>query len=405
MAHTLIMVSYRRAVMDSERVANSNIQSTQSRSESRQKTSINLGVVVKKENEPLDAIKPEPRSPVAVPKELNRTHTPIYISSDDPSSDDEVDQVMGDELDKEEADVPPSDVPNIRAEGDAAVDSETNKGSAHTSPAEPQAGEGDEAITPANQQTSKEATLSAVEEQVQDLPAETKSPPPASSRLSSVLPSSSSSSPSPFTSRGNVIENLKTPLPTPLPASQPKPRPATKSPSLDRKRRAPIREFLSQPIKASSAATISLRFTTGPSASASQNATVVVDSDDDTKRYTKRARTASNATVQPVRSKAALRCKRHPDYWLLDGSVVIQIQTTLFRLHRSRLVQQSKYFAQLFRSGRPETSVEDPYTTRDSHEIDTVDNCLVYKVTGVAVADFESLLVSMDNAMYVSPYR
>ncbi len=40
--------------------------------------------------------------------------------------------------------------------------------------------------------------------------------------------------------------------------------------------------------------------------------------------------------------------KRSANFWHLDGSVVVQVQNTLFRLHRSRLMQQSDYFSALF---------------------------------------------------------
>ncbi|KAI0049922.1 hypothetical protein FA95DRAFT_1556238 [Auriscalpium vulgare] len=48
---------------------------------------------------------------------------------------------------------------------------------------------------------------------------------------------------------------------------------------------------------------------------------------------------------RPKQQPAALR---HPDFWHLDGSVIIQVERTLFKLHRSRLAKHSKYFAQLF---------------------------------------------------------
>ncbi|EJF57029.1 hypothetical protein DICSQDRAFT_140700 [Dichomitus squalens LYAD-421 SS1] len=40
--------------------------------------------------------------------------------------------------------------------------------------------------------------------------------------------------------------------------------------------------------------------------------------------------------------------RRSANFWHLDGSVVVQVHNTLFRLHRSRLTQQSAFFADLF---------------------------------------------------------
>ncbi|KAH9885852.1 hypothetical protein C8Q73DRAFT_298226 [Cubamyces lactineus] len=76
--------------------------------------------------------------------------------------------------------------------------------------------------------------------------------------------------------------------------------------------------------------------------------------------------------------------KRSTNFWHLDGSVVIQVQNTLFRLHRSRLAQQSDYFAKLFQNN--DGSVEQ----------DVVDSCPVYVVNGVSVLDFERLLTAQD---------
>ncbi|KAH9848162.1 hypothetical protein C2E23DRAFT_470471 [Lenzites betulinus] len=91
-----------------------------------------------------------------------------------------------------------------------------------------------------------------------------------------------------------------------------------------------------------------------------------------------------------AKNKATMR-KRSENFWHLDGSVVIQIQNTLFRLHRSRLTQHSEYFMSLFSSGNG---------TRDSPafvECDTIDSCPVYIVKGhLSVLDFERLLTALD---------
>jgi len=54
--------------------------------------------------------------------------------------------------------------------------------------------------------------------------------------------------------------------------------------------------------------------------------------------------------VHPKRQHFTLApaARRHKRYWLLDGSVVLHIKDTMFKLHRSRLAQQSQYFTTLF---------------------------------------------------------
>lgn len=61
------------------------------------------------------------------------------------------------------------------------------------------------------------------------------------------------------------------------------------------------------------------------------------------------SRSASKAsnTAPSVSLGPKARGRKHPKWWLLDGSVVIQVHKTLFRLHRSRLVNNSTFFAAL----------------------------------------------------------
>ncbi|TFK85399.1 hypothetical protein K466DRAFT_494802 [Polyporus arcularius HHB13444] len=90
--------------------------------------------------------------------------------------------------------------------------------------------------------------------------------------------------------------------------------------------------------------------------------------------------------------------KRSANFWHLDGSVVVQVQNTLFRLHRSRLMQQSDYFSALF-SGNNERCVSVSLAARASisgEEADVVDSCPVYVARGVSVLDFERLLTALD---------
>ena len=53
---------------------------------------------------------------------------------------------------------------------------------------------------------------------------------------------------------------------------------------------------------------------------------------------------ASANTQALTRTKTAASFVRHEKYWLLDGNVLVQIGQVRFRLHRSTLVKQSKWF-------------------------------------------------------------
>jgi hypothetical protein len=81
--------------------------------------------------------------------------------------------------------------------------------------------------------------------------------------------------------------------------------------------------------------------------------------------------------------------RKHDEFYRLDGNVIIEIDnSTRFKLHRSRLALQSKYFAELFER---KDSVIDGLEMVDSHPL--------YTVSGVSVKDFAALLNAMDHAM------
>lgn len=58
-------------------------------------------------------------------------------------------------------------------------------------------------------------------------------------------------------------------------------------------------------------------------------------------------KTEPASAAKPKGKQKAVARKRSENFWHLDGSVVVQVQNTLFRLHRSRLTQQWEYFAAL----------------------------------------------------------
>lgn len=79
----------------------------------------------------------------------------------------------------------------------------------------------------------------------------------------------------------------------------------------------------------------------------------------------------------------------HEEFYRLDGNVIVEIdQSTRFKLHRSRLVNESKYFAKLFEP--KDGNVDD---------LEMVNNHPLYTISGVRVEDFTALLRAMDDAM------
>jgi hypothetical protein len=44
---------------------------------------------------------------------------------------------------------------------------------------------------------------------------------------------------------------------------------------------------------------------------------------------------------------------RHPDLWFDDGSIVLKVETTLFRVHRTTLCKHSTVFADMFSIPQP----------------------------------------------------
>jgi len=102
---------------------------------------------------------------------------------------------------------------------------------------------------------------------------------------------------------------------------------------------------------------------------------------------------------------------KHPRFWIPDGNILIQIGSTRFKLHCSRLASQSCWFEQLFKRRLDQQEVTQT-GSQDSDSADINDirieeasECTLYYLdsTGVLVKDFETLLVAMDDCMYVVP--
>lgn len=87
--------------------------------------------------------------------------------------------------------------------------------------------------------------------------------------------------------------------------------------------------------------------------------------------------------------------QRHPDFWHPDGSVIVEVGKTKFKLHQSTLQKNSTYFADAFREreGGPRGDVRGPKGNN---------NLPVHHVRETTAEDFASLLTVIEEPMCVS---
>ncbi|KAL1685700.1 hypothetical protein GGG16DRAFT_29361, partial [Schizophyllum commune] len=119
--------------------------------------------------------------------------------------------------------------------------------------------------------------------------------------------------------------------------------------------------------------------------------TTVVD--DSSEAPTEKTKRPTKKTKRPY--------KKHERYWALDGNVVIQLEDTRFKLHRSRLALQSPLFEALFEkhAGR-DASVEGDIALDSISVEDEEDGIVVYlDSTDVALEDFLELLTAMEDTL------
>lgn len=242
--------------------------------------------------------------------------------------------------------------------------------------------------------------------------------------------SASSSSPEPEPT-GDLARYIHLFRPTPKPksmepaASQPPPstskrpfsalEPAQSQPP--RPRAAPKRkEFLryvpaTQPAMSATAPARASAASTPTAASLDRAKTISDGSDDDgdATRHKKRAKRSKSRSPAVARGslhvaqapgKAHRRPSKHAEHWHTDGSVIIQLQDIAFRLHRSRLAQQSKFFAELFRGTKEVVESDQDDLQVSAWREGQMDSQPLYVVKGVSPEDFAILLNALDNAMY-----
>jgi hypothetical protein len=95
--------------------------------------------------------------------------------------------------------------------------------------------------------------------------------------------------------------------------------------------------------------------------------------------------------------------RRHPEFWHPDGSVIIQVENTMFKLHQSTLQKKSAYFAAAFlakgkqkRGGRAYLEVEIDERSPNGHHLP------VYRVAETTLDDFETMWRVVEEPMCVA---
>jgi hypothetical protein len=83
-----------------------------------------------------------------------------------------------------------------------------------------------------------------------------------------------------------------------------------------------------------------------------------------------------------------LMATQHPDFWFRDGSIVLYVDKTLFRVHQTILAKHSEVFNDLFTLPQP-----------TAEEEETVDGCRV-----VMLHDSKEDFVDLLNAIYDPSY-
>ncbi|KAG2370318.1 hypothetical protein BDR07DRAFT_11548 [Suillus spraguei] len=96
---------------------------------------------------------------------------------------------------------------------------------------------------------------------------------------------------------------------------------------------------------------------------------------------------------RPRLERAATVAHKNEQFWILDGKTVLEVGGVLFKLHRSRLVDQSIFFARLY----------DVHT--DGVVVKSDENGIVYHLSNTTPKDLEALLQLDKNPMayYLTP--
>jgi len=91
---------------------------------------------------------------------------------------------------------------------------------------------------------------------------------------------------------------------------------------------------------------------------------------------------------------------RHAEFWLHDGSIVLCVEDTLFRVHQTILANHSEIFADLFRLPQPPEKEAEVAEVKGDTEMQKMDGCYVVHLYD-NVDDFVDLLKAIYYPSYV----
>ncbi|KIP03251.1 hypothetical protein PHLGIDRAFT_121770 [Phlebiopsis gigantea 11061_1 CR5-6] len=304
----------------------------------------------------------------------------------------------------------PSEEPMDDVPGDATEELERSRENTRELSAEPSSPDGDNDESrnePAAQSKPGPRDVSPVNA---SLPAKTAVEAPASS-------SSSSPSPTPDAKIAPFFDLVRPRRLQPKPkmrmppATQPAPdtghRPfaaaaaQNQTPRVASKRKNFLHIPASQP---SMAVTAPVRQSAGSSTAVSQRA-MTIDSEESGSegRRRKRAKMSGSSVatfkVPLAQPKPFRRPEKHPDHWHTDGSVILTFGHVAFRLHRSRLSQQSTFFAELFHGGAEVVRGSKDELAVKAWREGNMDGKPLFVVEGVSPDDFDQMLKAADNAI------
>ena len=94
-------------------------------------------------------------------------------------------------------------------------------------------------------------------------------------------------------------------------------------------------------------------------------------------------------------TSTAATLAQHVELWFSDGSVVLQAESTLFRVHKSQLARRSVVFSDMFTLPQPVVSTSHATFSDESHE-----GCPVVRLHDTA-ADVANLLLALYDGPYV----
>lgn len=113
--------------------------------------------------------------------------------------------------------------------------------------------------------------------------------------------------------------------------------------------------------------------------------------------------TDASSKLQETKDGETVSCSRHPDLWFADGSIILQAETTMFRVHTSVLARKSQFFRDMFSLPQPQTasssstsqnSADGPVSSDWSTADRTVDGCPLV-VLHDSAEDLANLLVAI----------